>query len=75
MCSTVQKMQQVASGGAYKNEFMIIALAVVAAAMLLLLIENAGDKTYLKLFLVGLALVCWRTWSFFAHIKLYYKEK
>ena len=48
---------------------------LTAAAMLLLLIENAGDKTYLKLFLVGLALVCWRTWSFFAHIKLYYKEK
>ncbi len=29
MCSTVQKMQQLACQGAYKNEFMIVALAIV----------------------------------------------
>ncbi len=34
MCSTVQKMQQVAFDGAYKNEFMIIALASVVIGLL-----------------------------------------
>ena len=29
MCSVVQKMQQTAFGGAFKNEFMILALAIV----------------------------------------------
>lgn len=33
MCSTVQKMQQVAYDGAYKNEFMIISLAAVAVGL------------------------------------------
>lgn len=33
MCSTVQKMQQVAFDGAYKNEFMILALAFVSALL------------------------------------------
>jgi len=41
MCSTVQKMQQVAFEGAYKSEFMIAALAMVTAAMLLL---SAGTE-------------------------------
>jgi len=36
MCSVVQKMQQVASGGAYKNEFMIVALAIVSVVMLIM---------------------------------------
>lgn len=36
MCTVVQKMQQVASDGAYKNEFMIIALSIVTIVMLLL---------------------------------------
>lgn len=34
MCSTVQKMQQVAFDGACKNEFMILALASVGAVLL-----------------------------------------
>lgn len=33
LCSIVQKMQQEACDGAYKNEFMIAALAMVAVAM------------------------------------------
>lgn len=33
MCSTVQKMQQVAFDGAYKNEFMIVALLAVTFSM------------------------------------------
>ena len=33
MCSIVQKMQQDAFGGAYKNEFMIIALAMVTLGL------------------------------------------
>ncbi len=50
MCSVVQKMQQVASGGAYKNEFMIIALIMVAISMLALSLKNEGAriKTYAK---------------------------
>jgi len=35
MCSTVQKMQQVAYDGAYKNEFMIIALAAVVIGLII----------------------------------------
>ncbi len=35
MCSTVQKMQQSACDGAYKNEFMILALAIVFVALFL----------------------------------------
>lgn len=35
MCSTVQKMQQVAYNGKYKNEFMIIALASVVIGLLI----------------------------------------
>ena len=34
MCSTVQKMQQVAFDGAYKNEFMIIALLSVCVGLM-----------------------------------------
>ncbi len=34
MCSTVQKMQTVALGGEYQNEFMILALAVIALGTL-----------------------------------------
>ena len=36
MCTVVQKMQQLASGGAYKNEFMMVALAIVCACMLVM---------------------------------------
>jgi len=35
-CSTVQKLQQIASGGRYKNEMMILALLVVILVMALL---------------------------------------
>lgn len=34
MCSTVQKLQQIASNGKYKSEFMIIALIIVFAILL-----------------------------------------
>ena len=44
MCSTVQKMQQVAFDGAYKNEFMIIALAAVVFGLLIVsLITERAD--------------------------------
>ncbi len=33
MCATVQKMQQVASGGKYKSELMIMALIIVCVAL------------------------------------------
>lgn len=36
MCTVVQKMQQVAFDGAYKNEFMIVALAIVIVIMLVM---------------------------------------
>jgi multidrug transporter EmrE-like cation transporter len=35
-CSTVQKLQQIASGGRYKNEMMILALLIVITVMVLL---------------------------------------
>lgn len=50
MCSTVQKMQQVAFEGTYKNEFMIIALAIVAIFMILfsLFTERKEIKHYVN---------------------------
>lgn len=36
MCTVVQKMQQLQSGGAYKSEFMIVALGIVCIVMLIL---------------------------------------
>ena len=43
MCSTVQKMQQLKFDGAYKTEFMITALLIVAAMMTVLgLIKKEG---------------------------------
>jgi drug/metabolite transporter (DMT)-like permease len=50
MCTVVQKMQQVASNSAYKNEFMIVALAIVTIAMLIvsLIKERKKIKVYAK---------------------------
>ena len=59
MCAVTQKMQQIASGGAYKNEFMIVALAIVAVIMLTLSIlkERTQIKFYAKTGWHG-ALIC-----------------
>lgn len=42
MCSTIQKIQQLNSGGLYKSEFMIIALAI--SAIVLLVVSFAAEK-------------------------------
>lgn len=50
MCTVVQKMQQIASNGTYKNEFMIVALAIVTAVMLIMTLftEHKQIKHYAK---------------------------
>ncbi len=50
MCSTVQKMQQVKFNGAYKNEFMILALAFVTLSLFVFALfkEKSEIKTYAK---------------------------
>ncbi len=50
MCTVVQKMQQVASGGKYKNEFMIVALAIVTIVMFTISLfqERRDIKFYAK---------------------------
>lgn len=50
MCSVVQKMQQVAFNGAYKNEFMILALAMVVLILSLFVIikERKEIKVFAK---------------------------
>ena len=50
MCTVIQKMQQTASNGAYKNEFMIVALAIVTVVMLIISIlkEHTEIKFYVK---------------------------
>ncbi len=48
MCTVVQKMQQVASNGAYKNEFMIVALAIVTIVMLIMTLFT--ERKDIKLF-------------------------
>lgn len=59
MCSVVQKMQQVKFEGAYKNEFMTVALVIVAIIMSIASIvkERKDIKLYIK---IGwhLALIC-----------------
>lgn len=68
LCSVVQKMQQVKFDGAYKNEFMIIALAIVALLTFVIslvtefkkdgkTVSSAVMKGYVKCGLV-LALLC-----------------
>ena len=47
---------------------------VTAAALLFLLIEGEAG-TYIKLALVGIAVLIYRAWLFFTKIRLYYKEK
>ena len=44
MCSTVQKMQQMAFDGAYKNEFMIYALIPVTIVLFVLGFMQPGNK-------------------------------
>lgn len=50
MCTVVQNMQQVAFDGVYKNEFMIVALAIVALVMSImsLIKERKAMKVYAK---------------------------
>ena len=49
MCSTIQKMQQLACGGAYKNEFMIVALGIVFVILtVIVLVSKADIKSHLK---------------------------
>lgn len=59
MCSTFQKMQQVAFEGAYKSEFMIMSLAMVCVSMIVLALITARKEigTHVK---AGwyLAIVC-----------------
>ncbi len=44
MCSTIQKMQQIKFDGAYKNEFMIIALIIVTVVLLICGLSRKGNK-------------------------------
>lgn len=47
MCSTTQRMEQVAFSGAYKSEFMIVALLMVAAiAFIMAFITERGEVIY-----------------------------
>ena len=50
MCSVVQRLHQISSGGLYKNEFMLIALTIsLAVLMLIALISEYGQfKNTLK---------------------------
>ena len=47
---------------------------IVAGALFFLLFENGG-YTYLKLALVGIAVLAYRVWLFLTKIRLYYKER
>ena len=44
MCSTIQKMQQLKFDGAYKNEFMIVALIIVTVILFILGCMQKGNK-------------------------------
>lgn len=59
MCSVVQKMQQVAFDGDYKNEFMILALAIVVIFLSMLTLKK--ERKEIKVFAKSgwhLALIC-----------------
>lgn len=44
MCSVIQKMQQKKFDGAYKNEFMILSLAISSALLLIFVITKEGEN-------------------------------
>lgn len=59
MCSVIQKMQQIAFDGAYKSEFMVLSLAIVAGFLsILVLIKERKDIKMLAKSGWHLALVC-----------------
>lgn len=59
MCSVVQKMQQVKFDGLYKNEFMIIALAIVAIVCgVLFLLKERGEAKLCAKCGWHLAIIC-----------------
>ena len=43
MCSTIQKMQQLKFDGAYKNEFMVVALGIAAVFLMVIVFMRKGD--------------------------------
>jgi len=49
MCSTLQAMQQEACGGAYKNEFMILALGIVFVALFVFSIILSRENVFAKI--------------------------
>ena len=57
LCSTVQKMQQIALDGNYKSEFMIIALAISFVALVIVSIINKEDVRVDTLPCVGFAAI------------------
>lgn len=57
MCSTIQKMQQSALEGGYKSEFMIIALAISAVALVIAALINKEDIRVSPLPCVGFAVI------------------
>lgn len=44
LCSTMQKVQQIHCDGAYKNEFMILALAISGVALLIFALTQSGVR-------------------------------
>ena len=58
-CTVIQKMQQVASNGGYKNEFMIVSLAMVTAVLLVMsLVKERGEMAYFAKSGWLLAIIC-----------------
>lgn len=56
MCSVVQKAEQVAFDGAYKNEFMIVALIIVTVVMVVMIF--AKERKEIKLYFKSGWLIC-----------------
>lgn len=58
-----------------KSTVMAFLISFVAAIAIFFLLKEGSGRVYLKLFIVGLALLCYRVYIFFAKLRLYYNEK
>ena len=59
----------------YVGIAMFAALSFIVALATFVLLREGSGRVFLKLAIVGLLLLCYRVYIFFAKLRLYYNEK